>query len=488
MAFPKLTENTESEEATFRPWINTGGPLDIITGTFMPSTYGGHLLSGGLGLTTAIVAEANRFKSTLLNSSAVNALARFPGSEFHLNDTEYSTLNINRLSSMSDLYLGKGEEEKRAKHLEELKNSIHMYDPTTNHAESLDAWFDFMKEIRDRKIKLHKEYTVETEFLDPMTGKPHRMLLPTFMSIDSLSEAMVRQMNVKNEEFDANSEMKEQRTIHMEEGWQKARLLRQMSSICAKAGIYLLLTGHMGKKMAIGNTPNKKDMQYMGQDESVKGMSSKFYFLMFSMLKIGNTEPVVDKADRRLPEYPSEAGIAANELQRLLAVLVRCKNSASGDQVRWISSQTQGLLTGLSYYDTLRENKYYGLGAPNKVRNPLLGDMNLGRTKIFDLANEYTVRRALELTYQYFVIKTSWNPTTLPVDFSMDIEEFAERLMTSNSIMIEDILNTRGWWTYKQETKPEREHLSLPDAMNLLNGNYEPKWLNLGGIPEDKKK
>jgi hypothetical protein len=477
MAMRLLSAGLSSEEARYRPYINTGGPLDIITGKFMPSTTGTWILSGGMGSSTAVIAEANKFKSTLLNGSLINGLARFPDTQFFLNDTESSTVDKQRLASMSTLYLD--EPEKRAAHIEDLKTRISIYDPSSNQAESLEAWFDFMKQIRDEKVTHHKDYEVETEILDPDTMKPHRMMLPTFMSIDSWTEAAVRQVNVKNDSFDADTEMKEQRTIHMEEGWQKSRLMRQLQPICARAGIYLGLSGHLGKKIAMGTSPNKKDMQHMGQDEAVKSMSNKFYFLMAAIIKINNTKALTDKNDNRESDYPSDEHIAGSELQRLMITLVRSKNINSGSQTTMVSSQRFGIMNALSYYDYLRENKYYGMGTANKVRSPLLGDLNIGRTKIFDQSKDYKVGRALELTYQLFMIQSTWTLMGQPVDYSIPIEQFAEKLATS-SYATDDILNSRGWWTYKG-AKVERDLLTLPDIMMIINGTYKPKFLSANG-------
>lgn len=468
----QLTAGLDTENAKYRPYINTGGPLDIINGKFIPTVNGTWVLSGGLGLTTAVIAEANKYKSTVINGCWVNGLARFPDSDGFVFDSEYS-IAPERLPKMSNLYLD--EPEKRKAHLVDLGNRIKVYDPTTSEGESLDAWFDFMKSVRDEKVQHYKDYEVETEILDPDTMKPYRMILPTFMGIDSWTEAAVRQLNVKNDEFNADTEMKDQRTINIEEGWQKARLMRQLPGICAKGGIYASITGHLGKKFSVGGTPNKKDMAYMGQDEAVKSMGNKFYFLMSSIFKIANTSPLSDKNDRKLSEYPMGDNISGTELQQLMVTLVRCKNAPSGSQTQLVSSQRFGILTALSYYDYLRNNKYYGIGTPNKVRNPLLGDTNLGRTKIFELSSDYKVGRALELTYQLFMIQSTWTLLDQPVDYSIPIEVFAEQLEKS-SYAVDDILNSRGWWTYKG-AKVERDYLSLPDILMILNGTYKPKFL-----------
>lgn len=473
----QLTAGSDSESAKYRVYINTGGPLDITNGKFIPTVEGGWVLSGGLGLTTAVIAEANKFKSTLLNGSLINGMARFPDSQLFLNDSEYSTIDKSRLANMSNLHLD--EPDKRIAHTQDLQTRMNIYDPTSPESESLDGWFDFMKTIRDEKVKNYKDWEVETEILDPDTMKPYRMLLPTFVGIDSWTEAAVRQLNVKNEEFDADTEMSKQRTINMEESWQKARLMRQLPSICAKGGLYVGMTGHLGKKLALGMTPNKKDMQYMGQDEAVKSMGNKFYFLMSSIFKITNTQALVDKANKMESDYPSDDHVAGTELQRLMITLVRCKNAPSGSQTNLVSSQRFGIMTALSYYDFLRESKYYGLGSPNKVRNPLLGELNIGRTKIFNESKNYKVGRALELTYQMFMIQSTWTLMGQPVDYSIPLEVFAEKLDKS-SYATDDILNSRGWWTYKG-AKVDRELLTLPDILAILTDTYKPKWLSVSG-------
>lgn len=476
MAFPSLmSENDDVAKPLY--YLNTGGPLDILNGKFVPTVNGSWALSGGLGTTTAVIAEGNKFKSTLLNGASINATARFPHSENFIDDTE-SALDKKRIVNMSTLYLD--EPEKREAHLKDLEKRLTIYNPGTAKGETLDAFVDHIKDVRDMKVKQYKEYEVETELLNPDTMKPYRMLLPTFVGIDSWSEGLVKSVGSKNEEFDADTDSSKFRSLAMEEGLHKARMMRQLPSICLKGGIYLTMSGHLGKKQSMDGKPNKKDMAYMGQDETVKGMSNKFYFLMNSLFKISNTQPVVDKNDGRSSDYPSgDSNVSGTELQRLFVTLVRTKNTVSGDQTQLISSQRFGIMPGLSYYDFLRNNKYYGLGSPNKVRNPLLGDENIGRTKIFDSSRNYEIERALELTYQLFVIQSTWTLVNQPVDYSISIETFYEKLMGSG-YAISDILNSRGWWTYT-DAKVDRSFLTLPDILMILDGRYKPKLLSVNG-------
>lgn len=482
MSLPSLYSG--DDEAHYRPHINTGLPLDIINGKYIPKEGGGFALSGGMGLTTAFIAEANRFKSTLLHGCGVNAMARFPGSEYHNLDSEYAASDKERLANMSNRFTE--DPIQRAAHIQDLKDRIHLFDPTTEKGENLDSWIDHMKYLRDFKISQYKKFEIETELLDIRTGKPYRMLMPTFVGIDSWTEAHVNQLNIRNDEITADTDISKQRTVFMEEGVKKTQLMRQLPSICAKAGIYLCLTGHLGKKIAMGATPNKKDLTYMGADETTKGMGPKFEFLMTNIFKISNTRPIVDKSDKRLTLYPSENNIGGVELQELDVVLIRSKNVPSGAQTQLVSSQRFGIMPGLSFYNYLTNSysKYFGMGSPNKVRNPLLGDQNLGRTKIFDLSRDYKVERALELVFQLCVIQQSWTLIDQPVDYTIPPEAFAEKLAASG-YATDDILNSRGWWTYKGAPGVDRPYMTLPDILMIIEGKYKPK---LFAVTQNHKK
>lgn len=477
----RLMADEPLEGTKYLPYINTGGPMDIVTGKFVPSTTGGYALSGGLGLTTAVAARPNRFKSSLLHSCNVNALARFPDAQYYNDDTEYAVTDVNRITSMSSLYLD--DPVKRATHLEDLKSRITLFDPTHEVAKSLDAYIDFVKLLRDEKIRHAKDYEVETEIFDTDTGKPYRMLLPTLVGIDSWSEAQVENVIMKNEEFTADTEQSKQNTVNLAEGSKKMQLMRQLPRIAAQAGIYFYMSGHIQNKFSIDGKPTQKDMAYMKQDETVKGMGSKFYFLMSNYIALNNTRPKVDKADPKESEFPSKIHhLSGSELQEIDLMLVRSKNTNSGLQTQLISSQKFGIMNAMTYYNALRNNKYYGIGNPSKVRSPFFPEMDLGRTKIFDLSGHYKIERALELTFQLWFIQNNWTLMGQTVDFSMPIETFVEKL-TQSSYAMDDILNSRGWWTYKgaEGEHCERPLLTLPDILEIASGNYKPKFLAVKG-------
>ena len=473
MAFIPLPHS--DDEAVQRPYLNTGLPLDMANGKLIPKVDGGFAISGGMGPMTAVIADPNRYKSAGINGATVNCMARFPDSQFYALDTEYSTTDATRMANMSNLYLD--DPQKREQHIGDLVGRISIYDQATTRGETLDAWFDYLREIKDFKTKHIKDYTVETEVIDPSTGDPYKMLLPTFASVDSWSAAQVRQLVTMNETFTDETASDKQRTMFMNEGWQKTRLMRLLPGLCVKGGIYLTMTGQLGKKTSMDGKPVKKELVYMNQDEMAKAMGPQFNYLMSTIIKNGKVETVVDPNDRNKPGYPSKYGMSAVELNDISCIVVRGKNAPAGPQFSLIASQTRGVLSGMSYYQNLKDAKYFGLGTANKVKSVMLPDLDLGRTKIYDLSLDYKVSRALELTYQLYFIQTYWSQRGQPVNFGITPEELMDKLNTSG-IAIDDILNSRGWWTYK-DAKPDREYLTLPDVLSIVEGTYKPKFLSV---------
>jgi hypothetical protein len=480
------TEGTEEDSAGYRPYINTGTNLDILNGKFIAGFDGRVILSGGLGNTTATIAEGNKFKSTWQHGNMVGAMERWPGSQGRIYETEFGSIDTGRISRMSQFH--HDDPEKRALHVTDLSQRIKVYDVGTETGEHLESFMDYMREIRDEKMKNSKSWTVETEVADPFTGKPYRMLFPTFIGIDSWSEALVKHVDTRNESYDGDTEMKEKRTIHLDEGWNKSYLMRQLPGICVQGGLYTMLTAHLGKKFAMDpGKPNKKDLTHMGQDEMAKGVGPKFLFLMNTIIKIANATELRHDADKSQTRYPSKNSyVSATDLMELALVIVRSKNGASGYQASAVASQAGGIIPGLTDYRNLGDKfKYAGLGSANKVRTPWLDNLDLGRTRIYDQARDPFVARALEITYQIAFIQSNWNLSLLPAHFTTPIDDVVE-LLSKQGYATSDILHSRGWWTYT-DSGIDIPYLSLDDILRIASGTYKPKFIPVSNHTAPKK-
>lgn len=460
-------------EAPFLPRLNTGTMMDVATGSYIPGWDGTAILNGGLSHTNATVGRSQMFKSTTAIAAAVNAYARYPGAEFGLNDTE------------------KAQEEKRILAMADVEippmNEFRLTDATEYDAES---FFDTFSAMAQHKIKNRKDFMVELPHIDPRTGKPMMMMIPTIIGIDSwsaLSVRIVEEMLSPDLKIGPNGEVlgkgsisgSEGNTWAMRDGLIKKKMIREMNRLASQAGIYMFFTLHVGDKIEMNPyAPSPKTLQHMKASDKPKGAGGDFMFLMSNLLDCRSVKTL--QGDDKQCLFPTKDGFTAPmDLNQVTQIVSRCKGNASGNQVSMVVSQSDGVLPALSNYMYLRDNKYWGMdGNPIRHSPVLMPEETLQRTTINDkLRNDYKLRRAVELLSQLCYIQNSWTLRNAPVPFHMDPKVFADKLHSS-AYPVDDILESRGWWTYKYDgyINP-REYLSLYDALAIIDGQYVPKWL-----------
>lgn len=465
-------------DAPFIPYLNTGALLDLMTGQFIPGVDGSVILNGGIASTDAVMGRPQVFKSTTANGLVINAMARYPRSETIIFDTEFSLKDKSRLARMSDLYMD--DLEKRAAHLADLESRMVITDPTEH---DLETFFQVIKSVHDAKVADPKSYIVETPLLDPKTGMPRMMMVPTFIIIDSWSKGKIKSVINMLEQYSASDS--KLNTIYMAEGNGKNKILGQLPQMAARAGIYFTLTAHIGNKFDLGSyLPSPKDMQYMKQSDTLKGVGSDFMFLISNLREVRSPKVLVDS--NKECEYPFSSGFTSpSEMSSTTMVLTRCKNNVSGTQFSPVVSQTRGYESSLTNYNYLRENGYYGLGT-NKVnpRPSMYPTVTFTRKTANEKLQDYKTARAIEITAQLKFIQSNWSISDLPVPFNLTPDQLTEALDKAGCAR-DDILESRGWWTY-DKTNP-RNYLSLWDILAIVDGSYKPKFLTLGGITPPAK-
>lgn len=468
MAF-SLFESLNIVDAPFTSFLNTGSMLDFQTGQFVPGEHGSTILNGGLSMTNAFLGRPQVFKSTTANGMLVNALARYPHSEAYIFDTEFSLKDKRRITQMSDLY--RDDPIKREAHLKDLDNRIRLTDPSMF---DLETFFAEVKKIADKKLAHLKECTVTIPILDPRSGKPMTMLIPTFIVIDSWSKAKIKAAMDLLEQHSASDSGTNM--VFMREGLGKNKILSQVPALAAKAGLYFILTAHIGDQFVMNPLlPTPKEIQHMKQGDTTKGVGSDFMFLVSNVVEIRSPKVLITK-DKE-PQYPYPTGLTVpTEMSTTNTIITRCKNNASGSQFAPVLSQTRGYEAQLSNLDYLKENDYYGLGT-NKVnvKPTLQPDVSFTRKSAIEKLTDYKTARAIELLAQLCYVQNNWSILDANVPFDISPEKFAEDL-TKSSYAIEDILNTRGWWTYGPQ---ERSYLSLYDALAITTGVYKPKLISV---------
>jgi len=458
-------------DSGFHPYLNTGTLFDIQTGVFVPGDHGGMVLNGGLTTTNAVVGREQMFKSTELFSYVIQAMLRYPLSECYVYDTEYS-LKKDRLIHFAQALDYKAFDERMI-----IQTPADL---------SAGEWFANIKKIHAYKIANAKDYMVESPLLDPRTGKRLKVWIPTFVVVDSWSVFSSEQVQeVMDTKVLGSSDTN---MIFMKDGIIKKMMLSQIPKMAATAGIYFMLSAHVGNKFELNPyAPSNKSLPLMKSTDKPKTVGSEFNFLMSNYIQMHSVSPLIESKE---PIYPLE-GSGDSELNEVVSIMLRCKNNMSGTLLRMVVSQRDGILPDMSNYHYLRKNDYFGLIGNSREHKPAMTDIVLSRGTVRAKLNDQTnpgnpkLGHALELIAQLSYIQDNWAGNTAgDVDFSMKPKVLAEKLLASDGPTTDDILSSRSWWTYdKTNTQP---YMSLYDVLAIAQGVYKAKGISMAQ-PKTKK-
>lgn len=468
-----LFSEVKIPDSTVVPMCNTGTLLDYITGAMVPGVDGQTYTDGGVAPTNGVHGPAGSFKSTVSDGMLINAQERFPGSQ-HLNyDTENCKRDKNRLVRMCSLY--RDDPVKREAHLKDMAERTRL--KNTSDYTYLEDFLEDMYKLCDAKRKHIKDFTVETPLYDPYTGKNKLMILPTFVSIDSLSKATLKGLDavlLKHGDTSSEANMAAAREALM-----KNRVLRRIPSIAESLGIYFMFVGQNTKVMETGNSMPSKEMQHMRAGEKVKGVGSDFLYSLQSDIEVRQPRLCLD--GNKECDYPYPSGLTnPAEMSEVNFTVVRSKNSSSGTRFQPVVSQSNGYEPALSNYNYLRNHKYFGLGRdPVRPRPALRPDTFFMRTTAYEKLLDYRTFRAVEIVAQLHMVQTHWTIMDKTVPFDITPEQLYEK-MSKSGYMQDDILASRGWWTYNGTQFKDQPYMSLMDILRLACGEFKPKFWQVG--------
>ena len=437
-------------ETSFCPYVNTGTLFDLATGAFKPGVNDSWILNGGLSQCTGISGRASTYKSGLAGSLLARALNVYPDAEAIVYETEGTIADSSRYDNFVPIN-------------QHVSDRI-VFRNTTDYSLT-DFYDDFVKLVND-KISHKKDYYVESPFKDPKTNKPLKCWMPTFILIDSFSRAKSNKSDdqIANNNIDASSV----NSYYLYDGNIKTRIMEDLPARASKAGIYVIMTAHVGDKMDLDPyRPSPKQLQYMKNNDVMKNVGSKFEFLTTCLIQTLKATSMQTNDKKCL--YPLGNKSSDVEVNCVDTMMVRCKNNAGGYLVPFVLSQYQGLLDTVTNFQFLRDHKNYGMNVQgnNQKFNPyILHDTTITRTNIREISDDYKLRRALELTAQLCFIQNLWGTFFLPDFINVPPEKFAEALSKSEKCSVDRVLNSTGTWTFG---KQERERLTILDVLFLLN-------------------
>lgn len=467
---------------SFRPRFNIDPLYDIVTGNYIEGKNGEYILNGGWMNMTLIIGIGNAGKSTIFKGWMLRTMSHHPSFTIDEYDSESNT-EIGRMVKLASFYPN------LADRVTFLDGG--MYRLSSINEMSGDKWYHHLKAVAKER-STDKSVIGTTPFVDLSDAKGNNIKVryPMMAFLDSMTE-FNPEVLVKKVDKHGPSDG-QVNTIHMEGGKIKSNMLEELKYTLPPAGILFGMTGHLVDEINMTGQPVEKVLTHQKQGKKAKGIPSNARFLTqhyWSVSKVG----VLLDSDNKGPLYPSS--IRRNDEKNLdtdaygkekntdlMAVTltgIRNKSGLSGVPMTYIYSQEEGILFELTHFHCLKTHDYGLVQSGHTYVSPLCPDVKLGRTTVRDLVKENKqLARALEISVElcmYFKFHAG-----VPVGYRKPIEELCQ-MITEQGYSLSDILNTRGYWVFKEEEEyiPDvgKPYLSGYDFIRIAKGEYQPTWL-----------
>lgn len=452
--------------------INIGCLMDIPTGFIVTGKKGESIINGGLPQISGLVGRGNNYKSTIMHYMALSAYDKISASH-ETNMVTYDTEMNTFLERLEDL-------SKRFEHIPDdiIRSNKGLWTVTDKSQMPGNKFALILNEYSENKIKdKDSKITIEC-FKDPYEDKPLSTLLPSFVEIDSLSEFEAEStIEMLSNDLDGS----DTNTFAMKQGLFKSKFLSTLPRLASMSNTFILFTGQVSNKINMATGPAAmaqpvKDLQYLKQGDSIKGISNKFFFLLNSAWFLHTASLLKNKSTEQA-EYPVDTSSnQSNELNVVKLTQLRSKSGSSGYTISVIVSQDEGVLPTLTEFHHIKENNRFGLSGNNVHYNlDIYPDVSLSRTTIRNkIDSDPRLRRAINITSELLQLSI----------FNPELE--TQGLMCTPKELYEDIkklgydwnvlLDTRGYWTIDQYTN-KVPFLSTVDLLKMKKGLYTPYFL-----------
>lgn len=464
-------EGLKTETPEMRCYCNIGSFFDILTGYPVKGRWGNMLINGGLWYTDAIVGPNNSFKSTLSKHKLLKGMANFKYGTGLTLDTEISGTGAMRYNSL-------------AQHIPGIQD----YDFSdgvrwryfTNAEVYGDIWWSEVKKYADTKASKEnkKSSQLTTPFWDEEKQEYIKSFIPTFIEIDSLSQLAVKAVEDKYHQLDASDNKRNMEDMATAKA--KSKIVRDMPVVTASAGLYVIVTAHVGEKKDLDPyNPSMQKFQGMKGNRTVKYIPESFQFNMNNLYEIVSARPMINQ-NTKAPEFPrdsSEEFSGDTDLMELTINILRGKGGASLQVFPLICSQTEGLLEGLSDWYWLKINKYGVGGSAQHPTIDLYPEETLSRTQVRRKIEENPrLKRALQLQCELYWVHrlNKAEGVNFPRERICSPKELYDDIKALGYDWNE-LLDTIGEWKFREDeqTKPT---LTIYDLLNIRAGEYVPYW------------
>lgn len=438
--------------------FNTDSIFDYMTGSAVRGYDGKWYINGGYGPAIAgIQGRAQTFKSAFAASLCMRMSAIYD-SQMLLFDSEGAIIrDVDRIVRMAGNHVG------------EINNEYVLTFDAKNKYD-LESIRERIREIGEKKKAMGKEAIITTPFLDK-NGDRIKTMRPTCILIDSYTECFSREE--ESLMSDKGLDDGRSKTLAMLDANKKTVVLRHLSRYAAEYGLQLVATAHYGSKLNLDPyAANPKFLQWSNQNDSPKGVGSKWGFLTSPLALVNSISKLV--ADDKSCKYKLTPNTCPTDLSEIMILMQRCKNNASGLSHPFVISQENGLLTEATDYNYLRSNKGFGMIGNNVThQSALLPKVNMTRNTFRGLCqNDKQLTRALQLMAQLLYIQSNWSEAGWDFPMKVDPNALADAFASGkNKYTTDMILNSRGYWLPDELIKKDetQEYLSIIDVLELYS-------------------
>ncbi len=450
-----LINNDDIKQIKSTVNFNTDSIVDLLTGNVVRGKDGKWYINGGLGPAVAgINGRPGCFKSTFAGSLCARVSAIYDSQMIVFDSEDAISRNKERILSFAGDHASKLNDDYVA-----TVDAKNLYD--------LESMRDMIRELGEKKKSLGEDAMLTTPFLDS-DGNVIKVFRPTCVLIDSYTECFS-----KEEETlvtDKGIDDSRAKTLFLLDANKKTTVLRNLSRYAAEYGIEIVTTAHYGSKLNMDSyLPSPKLLQWSAQNDSPKGVGSKYAFLTSPLMLVNSISKLL--ADDKTCKYKFDSQTSPTDLSEIVILMQRCKNNASGLSHPFVISQDNGLLTETSDYSYLRTNKGFMMQGNNITHQSMfLPDINLTRNTFRKACStDHRITRALQLSAQLLYIQNNWSSKGFDFSMKPDPKKFVDFLMSDKSpYTVDRILNSRSYWLPEElKTEDTPEYLSIFDILEL---------------------
>lgn len=472
-------------ESNLQIGLNVSPIFDMLTTSMIKGKDGVWYQNGGLMPINALAGGNNTQKTGRTVKDVAALLYRFQNAIILYGDTE-STLDISRLAEEVDRLFG--EEGYFSDNIEDkrffyMPNSAGV-DGTMLHNKVIEIYktITALSESKDKaEQEAYKDLFLDTPFWSNKTNKHIQVMQPILFICDSISEVLFDDLMFKqfdDGDIDAGGK---KRTRDMEIGNLRRILMTDACILGPRVGLRSYWIAQSADVINMDGRPKEKDSTFLRHNKKLSAPKAMLKLPHIGVEIIKGT--VLKQADHSVT-YPrgKDSTISSNaksnpELVQYLTTVFRNKSGSSGGDIAFIGSQSEGILESLSMYDTLKDNKYFGLeGSAVRHNCALIPDVSLMRTTVRDLlegpeAND-KLKRAIEICWQLWYEQTFWD--NFPEEWKLTPTELFAKGKEAGLDWDDILENTIYYWHDNPQIK--KHTLTVYELMEIVVGGKKPYW------------